>query len=72
LLLVSLVRPGRVGGLAMLAVGASVAGGCVGAAMVASDAHYPTDTIGGYCTAVVVVLGFALLLDRTAPARPVR
>ncbi|MBN9100031.1 MAG: phosphatase PAP2 family protein [Pseudonocardia sp.] len=67
LLLVSLVRPGRVGGLTMLAVGASVAGGCVGAAMVAVDAHYPTDIIGGYCTAVVVVLGFALLLDRVSP-----
>ncbi len=64
LLLVSLLRPGRAGGLTMLAVGASVAGGCVGAAMVAADAHYPTDIIGGYCTALVVVLGFALVLDR--------
>jgi len=63
LLLVSLVRPGRAGGLTMLAVGASVAGGCVGAAMVAADAHYPTDIVGGYCTAVVVVLGGALVLD---------
>lgn len=70
LLLVGLVRPGRVGGLTMLAVGASVAGGCVGAAMVAADAHYPTDVVGGYCTAVLVVLGLALLLDRISPTGP--
>jgi membrane-associated phospholipid phosphatase len=35
-------------------------------ALVASNAHYPTDTMGGFCTAVVVVCGGALLLDRVA------
>ena len=34
--------------------------------MVASNSHYPTDTLGGFCTAVVVVCGCALLLDRLA------
>ncbi len=32
--------------------------------MIATNAHYPTDTVGGFCTAVVAVLGTALLLDR--------
>lgn len=64
LLVISLVRPGRTGGLTLLAVGALAAGGAVGTAMVAGNAHYPTDTIGGFCTAVIVVLALALLLDR--------
>ena len=46
LLVISLLRPGRSGALAILAAGALVVGGGVGAAMVASNAHYPTDTIG--------------------------
>jgi membrane-associated phospholipid phosphatase len=68
LLAISLLRPGRVGALVILAVGAVGIGGSVGAAMVALNAHYPTDTVGGFCTAVVVVCGAALLLDRLATA----
>lgn len=67
LLVISLIRPGRNGALAILAAGAIVVGGGVAAAMVASNAHYPTDTVGGFCTAVVVVCGGALVLDRMAP-----
>jgi membrane-associated phospholipid phosphatase len=33
------------------------------------DIHYPTDTIGGFGTAVAVVLAAALVLDRVAEAR---
>ncbi len=70
LLVISLLRPGPRGALVILAVGALVVGGGVAAAMVASNAHYPTDTIGGFCTAVVIVCGAALVLDRvTAPRR---
>lgn len=69
LLVISVVRPGRGGALAILAAGALVAGGGVGAAMIAADAHYPTDVVGGFCTAVTVVCGGALLLDRVAAAR---
>ena len=54
LLLISLLRPGRArsardpgGGR----VWSSAAGS--GAAMIASNLHYPTDTLGGFCTAVV-------------------
>lgn len=64
LLLISLLRPGRRGALAILATGALVIGGGVGAAMVASNLHYPTDTLGGFCTAVIMVFGAALALDR--------
>jgi undecaprenyl-diphosphatase len=35
-------------------------------ALIVRDWHYPTDTIGGFCTAVAVVLGTALLIDRAA------
>lgn len=69
LLLLCLLRPGRSGWLAVLAAGAVVVGGGVGAALVATNAHYPTDTIGGFCTAVVVVLGGALVFDRVAAVR---
>lgn len=66
LLLASLLasRRGRAWTLTVLAASALALGGGVGAAMIATDAHYPTDTIGGFCTAVVAVLGTGLLLDR--------
>lgn len=70
LLLISLLRPGRGGALAILAAGAVMIGGGVGAAMVAANLHYPTDTLGGFCTAVVVVCGVALVLDRVCPRLP--
>jgi membrane-associated phospholipid phosphatase len=69
LLVISVVRPGRMASLLVLAGIALLAGGGVGFAMVVSDAHYPTDTIGGFCTAVVVVLGGALALDRLGRRR---
>jgi undecaprenyl-diphosphatase len=69
LLVISLVRPGRIASLLVIAAGALVAGGGVGFAMVAVNAHYPTDTIGGFCTAVAVVLGGALTLDRLGRLR---
>jgi undecaprenyl-diphosphatase len=72
LVVISLLRPGRGGGLAILAVGGLVVGGGVGAAMIASNLHYPTDTLGGFCAAVVVVCGCALLLDRLPARRPPR
>lgn len=64
LLLINLLRPGRRGALFLLAAGALMMGGSVATSMIALNAHYPTDTVGGMCTAVVVVLGAALLLDR--------
>jgi membrane-associated phospholipid phosphatase len=63
LLLVSLVRPGRSTGIALIVTIALVVGGTIGTALVATGAHYPTDTVGGFCAAVAVVLGTALLLE---------
>jgi membrane-associated phospholipid phosphatase len=37
--------------------------------MIASNTHYPTDTVGGFCTAVVMVCGGALALDLMAADR---
>ena len=42
---------------------AVVAGGAVGTGMVVIGAHYPTDVVGGFCTAVASVLAVALALD---------
>jgi membrane-associated phospholipid phosphatase len=64
LLLASLLRRDRGATLAIIAACALALGGGVGAAMIATNAHYPTDTIGGFCTAVVAVLGMGLVLDR--------
>ncbi|GAY12205.1 phosphatase PAP2 family protein [Pseudonocardia sp. N23] len=35
-------------------------------ALVVQHVHYPTDTVGGACTALVAVLGVGLLIDRVA------
>lgn len=69
LLVISLLRPRPAVSIAVLAAGAVGLGGAVGVAMIASNAHYPTDTLGGFCAAVVVVLGAALLIDRIAERR---
>lgn len=72
LLLVGVLRPGRRLSMALVAVVTSVAGATIGAAMVVIGAHYPTDTIGGFCAAVAIVLGCALLLERLADIRAAR
>lgn len=69
LLVIGLARPRRGSALAILAFGALVIGGGVGTAMVVLNMHYPTDTVGGFCTAVVMVCGAALVLDRLAVVR---
>ena len=69
LLLVSLVPAGRGAALALVGAAALLAGGAVGAGMVTIGAHYPTDTVGGFCVAVAIGLGSALVLDRLADRR---
>jgi membrane-associated phospholipid phosphatase len=41
-----------------------LAGASIGFALVAMDWHYPTDAVGGFCTAITIVIALASLLDR--------
>ncbi|MFH8386666.1 phosphatase PAP2 family protein [Kitasatospora sp. NPDC018058] len=56
---------GPAGTLLALAA-ALVAGAVMGWAQVALGAHYPTDVLGGWCTALAVVPATAWLVDRAA------
>ncbi|APE26655.1 MULTISPECIES: phosphatase PAP2 family protein [Streptomyces] len=59
---------GRTAGTAIVLAAALAAGAAMGWAQVVLSAHYPTDTLGGLCTALAVVPAAARLLDRAADA----
>lgn len=64
LLLVGLVRPAGPASAALLLLVPPLLVGCFMAAdQVVINAHYPSDTVGGCCTALAVVLSLALVLD---------
>jgi membrane-associated phospholipid phosphatase len=63
LLLISVLRTALRTSAVLLAVGAVLSGGTMAFALIASRDHYPTDTIGGFCIAVAVVLGSALIIE---------
>ncbi|MEV0598176.1 phosphatase PAP2 family protein [Streptomyces sp. NPDC050315] len=70
-LVVALLATGRLGlgrtaGTSLVLAAALVAGAAMGWAQVALGAHYPTDVLGGWCTALVVVPVTAWLVDRLA------
>ncbi|WFB10987.1 phosphatase PAP2 family protein [Streptomyces sp. LX-29] len=70
-LAVALIATGRLGlgrtaGTLLVLAAALVAGGAMGWAQVALGAHYPTDVLGGWCTALAVVPATAWLVDLTA------
>jgi membrane-associated phospholipid phosphatase len=71
LLLTSLISAGVVTRVLLIVVATVGAGAAMAIALTALDIHYPTDTIGGFGTAVAIVLGAAVILDRLAegPAR---
>ena len=69
LLLVSVLRTGVVGTTLVVAVGAVGAGLAMAVSLTAREEHYPTDTLGGFGTAVAVVIAAALVLDRVAEFR---
>lgn len=61
-------RPGlgRAAGTSLVLAATLVAGAAMGWAEVALSAHYPTDALGGWCTALAVTPVTAWLVDRTA------
>jgi membrane-associated phospholipid phosphatase len=61
-------RPGlgRTAGASLVFAAALVAGAAMGWAQVALGAHYPTDVLGGWCTALAVTPATAWLVDRVA------
>ncbi|MEU1662484.1 phosphatase PAP2 family protein [Streptomyces sparsogenes] len=70
-LVVALLATGRLGlggtaGTSLVLAAALVAGAAMGWAQVALDAHYPTDVLGGWCTALAVIPATAWLIDRVA------
>jgi membrane-associated phospholipid phosphatase len=73
-LVATLVAVGRNPGRTwLLAVAPAVAGATMAWAQVLLNAHYPTDTIGGLCTALAVVPAVAWTIDRVSDrsrARP--
>ncbi|MFE0325933.1 phosphatase PAP2 family protein [Streptomyces sp. NPDC058960] len=63
---------GKAAGMSLVLAAALVAGAAMGWAQVALGAHYPTDVLGGWCTALAVVPATAWLVDRAADRRAVR
>ncbi|MFJ9867830.1 phosphatase PAP2 family protein [Streptomyces sp. NPDC101165] len=57
---------GRTAGTSLVLAAALVAGAAMGWAQVALGAHYPTDVLGGWCTALAVMPVTAWLVDRMA------
>ncbi|MFF7312177.1 phosphatase PAP2 family protein [Streptomyces sp. NPDC008137] len=68
LLAVGRLGLGRTAGTVLVLTAALVAGAAMGWAQVALGAHYPTDVLGGWCTALAVVPATAWLVDRVADA----
>ncbi|MDQ1015662.1 phosphatase PAP2 family protein [Streptomyces afghaniensis] len=70
-LVVALFAAGRLGlgrtvGTSLVLAASLVAGAAMGWTQVALGAHYPTDVLGGWCTALAVVPATAWLVDRVA------
>jgi membrane-associated phospholipid phosphatase len=64
LLLVTVLSTATGTSAILIAAGAMLSGGAMALALVADRAHYATDTVGGFCVAVTVVLTSALAIER--------
>ncbi|MEU3619803.1 phosphatase PAP2 family protein [Streptomyces sp. NPDC006872] len=70
-LVVALLATGRLGlgrtaGTSLVLAAALIAGAAMGWAQVTLGAHYPTDVLGGWCTALAVTPATAWLVDLVA------
>ncbi|MGW2642385.1 phosphatase PAP2 family protein [Streptomyces sp. NPDC001348] len=70
-LVLALLATGRLGlggtaGISLVLAASLVGGATMGWAEVALGAHYPTDALGGWCTALAVTPATAWLVDRLA------
>jgi membrane-associated phospholipid phosphatase len=48
---------------ALAAIGILITGALMALALLTRGLHYPTDTLGGFCTAIAMVLGIAFCID---------
>lgn len=53
--------------IVLVAATTALIGAAMTLAMTVTRYHYPTDAVGGFCVAVAVVLGLALVIDRAPP-----
>lgn len=70
LLVIGLLRPGWVGAMLLFLTAAAVAGTAMAWSQVLLDAHYATDALGGFFSALAVVPATAWTLDRIADRLP--
>jgi membrane-associated phospholipid phosphatase len=64
LLLIAALRTATGVSALLIAAGALLSGGLMALALVDERIHYPTDTVGGFCVAVAVVLTCAHTIER--------
>ncbi|MGW8742301.1 phosphatase PAP2 family protein [Streptomyces sp. NPDC055794] len=69
LLVTGRLRLGGAAGPSLVLATATAAGAAMGWAQVALGAHYPTDAVGGWCTALAVTPATAWMVDRAAGRR---
>jgi membrane-associated phospholipid phosphatase len=69
LLLVDLLEMRRLPGVLLILATTGVAGSAMALTQVIQGTHYATDTVGGFCAAVVIVPATAILVDRFAERR---
>ena len=64
LILIGWLSPRTTTRTVILAVDASIPGGAMALVLVRFSNHYPSNTVGGFCAAVVCVLGPTLIVER--------